>query len=400
MKKLGVYILTVFLAFVMFIPAFACTIVMMSDTDHVLAGSNEDSHFRLTKIWFTPGEGEYFSRVELGYDFGKNSVQGGMNEMGLFLDGNSLGTQDWKPDTTKPYTQGAFFDTHHATCADLDDVKEYFNTYNVPALNNARIPFLDGSGASMVVEWYAGEVVFLESDESYQVATNFIKSGVSDEDVACWRYNNAINVVKNAPGASVEVVRDALKAAHQNFDYSKTVYSFICDLKAGDIYVYNYFDFDTPIVYNLHEEIIDGYKEYYLGSEFEHTKKYKKYLRSGIADMVEFGYRRNNLGVALFFYDLHKEKYVSEFGINVKPSDLSGLACEIMEEGYSDRALVLFERNTVEFPENFKVHFAYAKALEEAGKNDEAIAAYNRSLEIRSWCLRAKRAIRRLESEH
>ena len=397
MKKLRHYYIVVFLALAICIPAFSCTIVMYTGSDKVLAGSNEDSQFRLTKIWFTPGEGEHYSRVELGYDFGQNSVQGGMNEMGLFLDGNALGPQDWKADSTKPYAQGALFDTLLATCADLDDVKEYFNTYNVPALNNARIPFMDRSGASMVVEWYNGKVVFLETDESFQVATNFVKSGIEDKGVTCWRYNAAMDIIKKGEGEALNVVRDALKAAHQNFKDNKTVYSFICDLKSGDVFVYNLFDFGNPVIFNLHKEVADGYKEYYLGNVFEHTKRYKKFLASGIADMTEFGYRMQNLDVGIFFYRLHKVRYESEFGIEVKPSDLSSVAKLILEEGHPDRALSLYKINTEEFPENFKVWFDYAKSLENNEQIDEAINAYNKALEIRPWCLRAKRALMKLK---
>jgi tetratricopeptide (TPR) repeat protein len=395
MKKIALYIIMALLAISIAIPAFSCTIVMYADGDKVLAGSNEDSHFRLTKIWFTPGTDKHFARVELGYDFGQNSVQGGMNEKGLFLDGNALGSQGWESDSTKPYAQGAFFDTLLATCETIEDVKKYFNTYNVPALNNARIPFMDASGASMVVEWYNGKVVFLETDKPYQIATNFVKSGVKDKDVTCWRYNNANKMMMNTNEDPLDLVRDALRSAHQNFKTNKTVYSFICDLKNAKIFVYNFFDFKNPKIYDLHKELKKGYTEYYLPNEFKHDREYKKFLKTGITDVSEFGYRNNHIGVATYFYKLHKDIYENELGLEVKPRDLADLAENIHKEGHPEHAEVLYRINTEEYPANFKVWFDYAKILEELGKRDETIAAYEKTLEIRPWCFRAKRALRR-----
>ena len=69
-----------------------------------------------------------------------------------------------------------------------------------------------------------------------------------------------------------------------------------------------------------------------------------------------------------------------------------------MDEGNPDRALVLYERNTIEFSDNFKVHYDYARALENTEQKDKSIQAYKRALELRPWCLRAKRALKRLES--
>ena len=57
---------------------------------------------------------------------------------------------------------GPLLDQLLAKCATLEEVKDFFRTYNVPGLDQARIPVMDRSGASMVVEWYGGKVVFLE----------------------------------------------------------------------------------------------------------------------------------------------------------------------------------------------------------------------------------------------
>lgn len=89
MKKL--MLITLVLVIISKTGSYSCTIIMVSDSKVTLAGSNEDSVFPLTLLWFVPASENNYARVCLGYKMIFNSVQGGMNEMGLFLDGNSLG---------------------------------------------------------------------------------------------------------------------------------------------------------------------------------------------------------------------------------------------------------------------------------------------------------------------
>lgn len=67
---------------------------------------------------------------------------------------------------------GALLDRILATCEDIEEVQEFFNTYNTPELDQARIPVMDKSGASMIVEWYNGDVTFLETKKTHQISTN------------------------------------------------------------------------------------------------------------------------------------------------------------------------------------------------------------------------------------
>ena len=264
MKKL--VLLTIILIAILKTVSYSCTIVLVSDSKVTLAGSNEDSTFPLTLLWFVPASKDNYGRVCLGYKMMVNSVQGGMNEKGLFLDGNSLSNQGWQSDENKKALFGSLLDRLLATCASIEDVKEFFNTYNTPALGQARIPVMDKSGASMIVEWFNGEVVFLETDKPYQVATNFVGSKYIGKEKPCWRYNKAIEMIQDKKSFSLNTVRDALNATHNKSKYSTTVYSFICDLQKGEMSVYNFHDFSKPIKFNLKEELSKGRKEYYISN--------------------------------------------------------------------------------------------------------------------------------------
>lgn len=55
--------------------------------------------------------------------------------------------------------------------------------YSETALDVARIPVMDKTGASMIVERHDGQVVFLEEDEAFQVSTNLVERGALEDAV-------------------------------------------------------------------------------------------------------------------------------------------------------------------------------------------------------------------------
>src|SRR4030042_4164487 len=69
---------------------FGCTIVMAARNGLVLVGNNEDRNHPKTIVTFLPASGGYYGRVIFGYD--DMIVQGGMNDQGFFIGGNSLAT--------------------------------------------------------------------------------------------------------------------------------------------------------------------------------------------------------------------------------------------------------------------------------------------------------------------
>jgi len=363
-------------------PSYSCTIVMASGPGTALAGSNEDSYFPLTLLWFTPASDGNFARVTLGYRLMTNSVQGGMNEMGLFVDGNALDSQGWVADPSKKAFFGSILDYLLARCATVEEVKEFFRTYNVPDLDRARIPVMDRSGASMVVEWYLGEVVFLEPDQSYQVATNFVGSAYTDKEKPGWRYNAAAEVLDREAGYSLETVRDALAASHQANEYSQTVYSFICDLKKGEIHVYNYHDFSRSVTFNLNEEVQKGSQEQYLGQLFPgRSSDYSKFLEDGPVRTVEMGLNRNPYFALIFFSQL-KDEYPKAYGLQITVNTLSQVASHLIEGNKPEEALIFLERNATEFPGFARSHFELAQTYQALNQDEKAMEEYQKVLAI------------------
>ncbi len=244
---------------------FGCTIVMAARDSLVLAGNNEDRNHTKTIVSFFPSTEKYYGRIVFGYD--DAPIQGGMNEKGLFIDGNAVRSTGWKPDPAKETFSWSVMMAILATCATCEDARAFFEQYNIPALDRARFPIADRSGESMVVEYGQGRVQFVESKKWYQIATNFIISNVTDGEYPCWRYRTADKMLTESRILDEELIRKVLDATHQE-GRSLTVYSNIYDLKKGNITIYKLRNFEEPVVLNFSEELSKGERTVELDSLF------------------------------------------------------------------------------------------------------------------------------------
>ena len=375
-----VFTLILFLSFSL--PASSCTIIMVSDANVCFAASNEDSVYPLSKIWFVPATEDEYARVCVGYMMDFNSCQGGMNEKGLFVDGNSLSKQNYIMDENKISTYVPLLDHLLATCADLEEVKEYFRTHNTPELDKGRIPVMDRSGASMIVEWYDGEVTFLETDKPYQISTNFVESKYAGKEKPCWRYNAASELLDTVSSFDIPILREALDRTHLEHETSTTVFSMICDLKNLDLYLYNFHDFTVELKYNLNEEIAKGEHEYYFRELFqEQNPAYTKFILDGPMKMLKRGYRNGYVN-ALIFYKILRKNYPDVFGIEIGIDLLSNFSSELIGEGKLGDAIIFLKRNTKEFPDSDRAWLELANAYLANDEKNEAKEAYEKTLEI------------------
>jgi hypothetical protein len=203
-----------------------------------------------------------------------------MNDQGLFIDGNALAPTGWKPDPGKPTFNGSVMMVILGTCATCEDVQAFFEKSNFPALERARFPVADRSGASMVVEYGQGRVQFVRSDAWYQIATNFVMSNVTDGNYPCWRYRAADKMLSGAISLSVDLIREVLEKTHQEGG-GLTVYSNIYDLKKGLISVYNLRNFKEAVVLNLAEELKKGERRIELPSLFKTVISLPAVIRGG-----------------------------------------------------------------------------------------------------------------------
>ena len=206
----------------------------------ILVGNNEDRSFFQTTMRVFPATERRFGRIVFGYT--DAPFQGGMNDQGLFIDGNALRSTGWKPEEGKPNFNGIVISYLLANCATVADVQAFFQKYNVRALERARFPVADRNGNTMVVEYGQGKVQFVERDAYYQIATNFVFTNVKNSEYPCTRYKTADRILKSAKSLDIALIRNVLDATHQE-GRSTTVYSNIYDLKNGQIHIFNVHDF-------------------------------------------------------------------------------------------------------------------------------------------------------------
>ncbi|MBT3748615.1 MAG: linear amide C-N hydrolase [Bacteroidetes bacterium] len=380
MKKLIVFVFI--LLFLSSTKSNSCTIVMVSDSSAALAGSNEDATFPLTLIWYVPASKSDYARVCLGFKMIVNSVQGGMNEKGLFVDGNRLSSQGWKATAGKANLLGSLLDRILASCANIEDVKEFFNTYNIGALDVARIPVMDKTGASMIVEWYNGEVAFVETSKKYQVSTNFVESKYRGKEKPCWRYNKAMEMLDRQNALTITDMSNVLDATHIEGSSSTTLYSFVCDLKNGDIYVYNYHNYSVSIKINLEEELMKGKHEHYLQQLFDdRSADYLRFIETGPVRMLNTGYRRN-MAVTLLFFHIIKTNYPIAFGTDISVNTLSQFGKSLIGKGKLEDAITIMERNVKEFPEVARSHFELGSLYLDTNNKEKAIVELRKTMDI------------------
>jgi hypothetical protein len=233
----------------------SCTTVMAAKNGMVLAGHNEDWNNPYAQINFIPATAGRFGCFYVGWESGW--VLGGMNEQGLLLHDNSVAATGWRADPAKQNFPGNPRLHILQTCATIADVRQFFDAYNVPLLNELRFPIADRSGASMVVEYAQGSVRFVTEKTWYQVSTNFLRTDYPGTEVPSDRFRLARQMLDSANELSVPLIRSVLSATHEEGNYP-TVYSGIYDLKAGLIYVYRNHNFKKEMIFNLDEELKKG----------------------------------------------------------------------------------------------------------------------------------------------
>jgi hypothetical protein len=249
------------------VPVFACSGFSISDGENVLVGNNEDSLDPDTKVWFVPAyeKGE-LGRVYFGY--ANMFPQGGMNENGLFFDGFAVQPLEELGSEGKEVFYGNLFDYVMETCSTVEEVMAVFGKYHVEILKYGMPMFADATGDSVIID--GGE--FVRKQGGYQVVTSLFRQAHVEpgNESSCLRYEIACKMLEENPDVSVENCRKILAAIHFE-GITETIYSNICDLKNGLVYLYHFHNFENEVVINLREELEKGEHIYDLPDLFPQT---------------------------------------------------------------------------------------------------------------------------------
>ena len=233
-----------------------CTTFYGYDEQNALAANNEDFINPLMYAWFIPASPGRFGRVYFGYD--DFVPQGGLNDQGLFFDGESLSFKAMPLTSQKPHFPGgdlALVDEIFSRSASVQDVIDIASRWNRTGGEYGQNMFGDRFGDSVIID---GDTI-LRKRGSFQIATNF---RLAVHPNPPWpegeeRYGVVAEMLSQADHFSVDLFRRALDASHQE-GYSPTLFSQVYELNTGTIHLYLYYDFEHEVVLNLAEELAKG----------------------------------------------------------------------------------------------------------------------------------------------
>jgi hypothetical protein len=237
-------------------PFPGCTTFYGYDGQNALAGNNEDMFNPLIYAWFIPASPGRFGRVYFGYD--DFVPQGGLNDQGVFFDGQSLPYKAMPVTSQRPHFPGgdlALIDEIMSRSASAQDVLDIAGRWNWLGGEYGQNLFGDRLGHSVIID---GDTI-LSRQGPFQIATNF---RLVSQPNPPWpegeeRYGTVADMLTQDDHYSVDLFRRALDASHQE-GYSPTLYSQVYELNTGTIHLYLYHDFEHEVVLRLTDELAKG----------------------------------------------------------------------------------------------------------------------------------------------
>jgi len=222
------------------VPARACTIFVLTDTNRALFCNNEDWSNPKTRIWFLPAGEGYYGAVYVGFDNGW--AQGGLNTEGLAYDWVAGYKEQWEPDAHLPSVRGNPSQRMLETCATIADAIAFYRNHREVSFSSCKILVADRTGASVIIGAKDGK---LQVEKENQCRGFGYGRRTLDRMLA------------EAPKPTVTNGFEILRDCRQRGQYA-TKYSNIYDLKSGDIFLYPFPDRDDEVKFNLAVELKKG----------------------------------------------------------------------------------------------------------------------------------------------
>jgi len=381
----------------------SCTIIYASDGRMALAGNNEDWTSHFIDIWFLPPESGKFGRAYFGLNFdGEHLPQGGMNDQGLFYDGASAEAVTIPPRDSSAAPQVE--DLHLKAmeeCSTVEEVLKLYERYHM-SVGDGQLLFGDRFGNSVIME-ATGNVIRKKGE--YQIATNFFQSRVEPENITDERYKVAKGLFEDSENISVDLFRRILSATHwegAGGSMTTTLYSYICDLRNGEIYIYYFHNFEDVAKINLQDELKKGERYLPIMSLFPY-ESYASLLHKAYwiyDNMVETAREKGVDGDegALALFERIKRGDYSDYGLSVSEGHLNALGYELLRDDKTMEAIKTFEFMVSEYPKSANAYDSLAEAYMTAGNKELAIKNYKRSLELNPDNESAKKMLEQLKN--
>lgn len=322
----------------------ACVVFSFCHNGSVFAGNNEDSFDPDTRLIFKAAGADGYGCLLWGYEK-HDYAQGGVNEHGLFWDGTAVPYCDYSPDQAKMEFTDHFFEYVLRKCRTLDEALLQLDKYSWEAFPTGNYLLADKSGASAIIGvGKDGRIAVKRKDEAYQVLSNF---NVFDPEAGGYpdrRYELVSELLSSGPLAEAGTLSRVLARVHQEF-IVQTVYSQVCDLQNGLVYLYYFHDYTLHKVIDLKAELMHGDRIQPMASLFEDTYAnfiYSRFQPKPVTDLMKPLALAGRTDRAIAIYDslgAAPPAYYTYYKYDLSPGLLAGLSRELLDEGAYAAAL-------------------------------------------------------------
>ena len=245
----------------------ACTIFSCSRGGETFAAANEDDVTPFTRIWYNPATKDRYGSV----CFGAPDMQAAaaMNEYGLFYD-FAAANYDLSKLNLKNIYKGDLMWEILGKCKTVKEAMVILKQYDYAI--SAKVLLADKEGNSIVIT--PGGIIEKKGDFQVNSNCNMINGKLS-----CRRPDIANEMLSGSKENNIDFLKNILDKTHQEGELN-TLYSTICDLKKGIIYVYLFHDYNTAYKIDLKSELKKGYHIENLADHFPASFAYESFSKN------------------------------------------------------------------------------------------------------------------------
>jgi hypothetical protein len=240
-----------------------CTVFTISKDGLVFFGGNDDYTNPDSYYWVDPGDSSKYGVIWIGEP---DNVQQGVNEKGLAYDANGLPRVEVNPHNERipvsvDYSIYPILLMHE--CATVNEVINWISTHRWHSYMHDQMQFADATGDAVIISaGKDGEVVFTRkpAGDGFIVSTNFNvanpSNGYGYPDPRYITANEMLdNIINRAGPPSFKDATDVLNAVHVDKGASWTIESLAADLVNGIVYLYYFYQYDSPVILNVKQEL-------------------------------------------------------------------------------------------------------------------------------------------------
>ncbi|MBP2616002.1 hypothetical protein [Chryseobacterium jejuense] len=253
----------------------ACTIFSCSRAGEVFVAANEDDTTPFTRIWYNPATKDRYGSISFGAPDMQTAAA--INEYGLFYDFAAANYDLSKLHLKNPYKGDLMWEIL-GKCKTVKEAMVFLKKYDYAI--SAKALLADKEGNSIVIT--PGGII--EKTGDFQVNSN---CNMINGKLSCRRPDIANEMLATSKENTIGFLKTILDKTHQEGELN-TLYSTICDLKKGIIYVYLFHDYNTVYKIDIKSELKKGYRIENLADHFPASFAYENFSKNHSLYLKEF----------------------------------------------------------------------------------------------------------------